>query len=50
MAGQLPGSMIPCFPYTALAHEGNVSLAYPAVIAWCDRVRALPGFVAMEGV
>ena len=42
---------IACFPYTALAHEGHVSLAdYPAVIAWCDRIRALPGFVGMEGV
>jgi len=42
---------IACFPYTALAHEGNFSLAeYPAVVAWCDRIRALPGFVAMEGI
>jgi glutathione S-transferase len=42
---------VACFPYTALAHEGNVSLAeYPAVVAWCDRVRGLPGFVGMEGV
>jgi len=52
MPGEHPSiADIACFPYTALAHEGNVSLAdYPAVIAWCDRVRALPGFVAMEGV
>jgi glutathione S-transferase len=42
---------IACFPYTALAHEGNFSLAdYPAVVAWCDRIRALPGFVGMEGI
>jgi glutathione S-transferase len=42
---------VACFPYTALAHEGNVTLAdYPAVIAWCDRVRRLPGFVGMEGI
>jgi glutathione S-transferase len=42
---------IACFPYTALAHEGNFSLGdYPAIVAWCDRVRALPGFVAMEGI
>jgi len=42
---------VACFPYAALAHEGNVSIAeYPAVVAWCDRVRGLPGFVAMEGV
>jgi len=42
---------VACFPYAALAHEGNVSIAeYPAVVAWCDRVRGLPGFVGMEGV
>ena len=42
---------VACFPYTALAHEGHVSLDdYPAVIAWCERVRSLPGFVPMEGV
>ena len=42
---------VACFPYTALAHEGNLSLAeYPAIVAWCDRIRALPGFVAMEGI
>jgi len=42
---------VACFPYTALAHEGNVSVAeYPALVAWCDRTRALPGFVGMEGI
>jgi glutathione S-transferase len=42
---------IACFPYTALAHEGEFSLAdYPAITAWCDRIRALPGFVGMEGI
>lgn len=42
---------IACFPYTALAHEGEFSLAdYPAIIAWIDRIRALPGFVGMEGI
>jgi glutathione S-transferase len=42
---------IACFPYTALAHEGNFSLAdYPARVAWCDRIRALAGLVPMEGI
>jgi glutathione S-transferase len=42
---------IACFPYTALVHEGDFSLAdYPALIAWCDRIRALPGFVDMQGI
>jgi glutathione S-transferase len=52
MPGEHPGiADIACFPYTVLAHEGQFSLAdYPAVIAWCDRIRALPGFVGMEGI
>jgi glutathione S-transferase len=42
---------IACFPYTALVHEGNFSLAeYPALTAWCNRIRQLPGFVAMQGI
>jgi len=52
MSGRDPSiADIACFPYTALAHEGNFSLAdYPAVVAWCDRIRALAGFVGMEGI
>jgi glutathione S-transferase len=52
MPGDHPGiADIACFPYTALAHEGDFSLAdYPALIAWCDRIRALPGFVGMQGI
>lgn len=39
------------FPYVALAHEGGVSLDdYPAIRAWINRVKALPGFEAMPGV
>jgi glutathione S-transferase len=42
---------VACFPYTALAHEGEFSLAdHPAIVAWCERIRALPGFVGMEGI
>ena len=42
---------IACFPCTALAHEGDSPIAeYPARVAWCARIRALPGFVAMEGI
>jgi len=52
MPGEHPSiADIACFPYTALAHEGKFSLAdYPAITTWCDRIRALPGFVGMEGV
>ena len=40
-----------CFTYPALAHEGAIDVApYCAVVAWMDRVRALPGFVAIPGM
>ena len=42
---------IGCFPYVALAPEGEIPLdAYPNVGAWIARVKALPGFVAMPGM
>lgn len=41
---------VACYPYVALAHEGEVSLEpYPGVREWLGRVEALPGWVAMEG-
>ena len=40
-----------CMPYAALSYMGDIPLDdYPAVRAWIDRVRALPGFIAMEGI
>ena len=42
---------IAVFPYVALAPEGKVSLdGYPNIRAWIDRMRALPGYVAMAGL
>ena len=39
------------FPYIALGWEGGVSLEpYPAIRAWIERIKVLPGFVAMPGV
>jgi glutathione S-transferase len=39
------------FPYVALSHEGGVSLEpYPHIRVWIERVKALPGFLAMPGV
>lgn len=39
------------FPYIALAPEGGVDLAQYANIArWLDRVKALPGYLAMPGI
>lgn len=42
---------IAVYPYVALAPEGNIDLApYPAVTAWMLRVRALDGYVGMDGM
>ncbi|MCQ4257698.1 glutathione S-transferase family protein [Stutzerimonas stutzeri] len=39
------------YPYAGLAGEGGVDLAsYPAVRAWCSRIRELPGYVGMPGL
>jgi len=40
-----------CFPYAALAPEGQVPLdPYPHLRAWIGRVKALPGYVSMPGL
>jgi len=40
---------IACYPYVALAPEGEVSLEpYPAVRAWLERVASLPGWLPMS--
>lgn len=40
---------ISLFGYTHVANEGGFELSgYPAVSAWIERIRTLPGFVAME--
>ena len=42
---------IACFPYVALASEGQVSLdGHPSVRKWIDRIKSLPGFVGMPGI
>jgi glutathione S-transferase len=42
---------IACFPYVALAPEGEIPLdGHPAVRGWVDRIKALPGFVGMPGI
>lgn len=48
---QLTIADIACYPYVALAPEGGVALAeFPAVLAWMQRIRELPGYVAMPGI
>ena len=42
---------IGCFPYVALAAEGQIDLAtYQAVRQWIERIKGQPGFVSMPGV
>ncbi|MBM4206786.1 MAG: glutathione S-transferase family protein [Gammaproteobacteria bacterium] len=39
------------YPYLALAPEGGLDIAlYANIIAWFQRIRALPGYVAMPGM
>ncbi len=39
------------YPYAALAGEGGIDLVpYPAVRAWCSRIRELPGYIGMPGL
>ena len=42
---------IGCFPYVALASEGEIPLdAYPSVLSWIGRIKSLSGFVGMPGI
>ena len=42
---------IACFPYVMLSEEGGISREdYPAIRRWTDRVKRIPGFVAMSGI
>lgn len=42
---------IACFPNTALAPDGGVSLdVYPSIRLWMRALRSLPGFIEMPGI
>jgi len=42
---------IACFPNTALAPDGGISLdPYPSIRLWLRDIRALPGFIEMPGI
>lgn len=42
---------IACMPYAALSYMGDIALDdYPSVRAWIGRIRALPGFIPMQGI
>ncbi len=50
-AGRPTVADVACYPYVALAPEGEISLApYKNVIAWIARIQALPGYIAMPGI
>ena len=40
-----------CFPYVGLSREGRLPLEdYGNILAWIDRIVALPGYVGMDGL
>jgi len=40
-----------CFPYVALAPEGEIALdPYPGVQRWVQRIKEQPGFIGMPGI
>lgn len=52
LAGNGPSiADIACFPYVALAHEGEVDLSpYAGVQQWLSRIESLDRFVGMPGI
>jgi glutathione S-transferase len=47
--GRLTIGDIACYPYTARAPEGNISLdPYPCVQAWLKRIEQLPGYIPVN--
>lgn len=49
--GHITIADIAVFPYVALAPDGQISLEpYPKILAWCDRLKQLPGFISMPGI
>lgn len=49
--GRVTIADIACYPYVALAPEGEIALDdYPRVMAWVGRVQALPGYTGMQGI
>lgn len=39
------------YPYLALAPEGGIEIgAYPNIVTWFQRLRAMPGYVGMPGM
>ena len=50
-AGRPTIADVACMPYAALSWMGEIPLDdHPSIRAWIDRIRALPGYVAMDGI
>ncbi|WP_462137269.1 glutathione S-transferase family protein [Candidatus Mycalebacterium sp.] len=48
LAGSYTIADIACYPYVALANEGEIDISqYPEVAKWVKRVESQPGFVSM---
>ena len=42
---------IACYPYIALAHEGNVSIEpYSNILKWIANIKKLPNYISMPGI
>jgi glutathione S-transferase len=51
VGGQVSIADLAVYPYLALAPEGGLDIAaYAHIIAWFQRLRALPAYVAMPGL
>jgi len=49
--GRITIADISCYPYTALIHEGGISLQdYPSIRAWLKRVEKIPNAPPMRGL
>lgn len=43
--------IVACFPYAAMAEEGEISLAtYRNLRTWIGRMKRIPGFIDMPGI
>ena len=50
-AGRPTIADVACYPYVALAPEGEIPLGgWTNVLGWIRRVQSLPGYVGMEGI
>lgn len=52
LAGSAPTiADVACFPYVALAPEGEIPLEpYAAILRWIGRIQGLPGYIGMQGI